>query len=133
MCICVDCARVTSCAAYHFVESKHEQPHMTENPTFTPREGSPTIHVNIRTIRNLEDRKREVERMWKEHKSETDRASLSQKDEYGSAHGEQQYDLSPAITYEYDVVKCADFLHDPGKVVFADGSFGLGMPVTDLI
>jgi len=49
MCICIDCQLVTSCKAYHFVERKHEQPHMTETPTFLPREGSPTIQVNIRT------------------------------------------------------------------------------------
>lgn len=117
MCICINCARVTNCAAYHFVESKHEQPHMTENPSFTPQDGSPTIHVNVRTIRNSEDRQREVERMWKEHKSETELATLNQ-DNVGDGvalHGEQKYDLSPAITYEYDVVKCADYVHDPGK------------------
>ena len=39
MCICIDCARVTNCAAYHFVESKHEQPHMNEKPTFEPVNG----------------------------------------------------------------------------------------------
>eukprot|EP00977_Amphora_coffeiformis_P016221 scaffold4957_cov152-Amphora_coffeaeformis.AAC.1 len=39
MCICIDCARVTNCAAYHFVETKHEQPHMNENPTFEPVDG----------------------------------------------------------------------------------------------
>ena len=32
MCICIDCSRVTNCQAYHFVETKHGQPHMTENP-----------------------------------------------------------------------------------------------------
>ena len=39
MCICIDCARVTNCAAYHFVETKHEQPHINENPTFEPIDG----------------------------------------------------------------------------------------------
>mmetsp|Transcript_6253 Transcript_6253/g.13920 ORF Transcript_6253/g.13920 Transcript_6253/m.13920 type:complete len:209 (-) Transcript_6253:370-996(-) len=48
MCICIDCSRVTNCRAYHFVETKHHQPHLTADPTFTPREGSPTIHVNVR-------------------------------------------------------------------------------------
>ena len=51
MCICINCKRVTDCAAYHFVETKHEQPHMTETPTFEPRDGSPTIHVHVRTVR----------------------------------------------------------------------------------
>ena len=38
-CICVDCAHVTNCAAYHFVETKHEQPHMNEKPTLEPVDG----------------------------------------------------------------------------------------------
>lgn len=112
MCICIDCARVTNCAAYHFVEGKHEQPHMTENPTFEPREGNPTIHVNIRTVRNDEDRKLEVERMWGEHKAETERAEA--KNQEGPLRGETKYDLTPVTTYEYDVVKCEDFVEDPG-------------------
>ena len=110
MCICIDCARVTNCAAYHFVETKHEQPHMTESPTFEPREGSPTIHVNVRTIRSSEDRQREIERMWREHKSETERAMQSQSEEEGPLYGETKYDLTPVTTYEYDVVKCEDFV-----------------------
>lgn len=32
MCICIDCSRVTNCQAYHFVETKHSQPHMSEDP-----------------------------------------------------------------------------------------------------
>lgn len=115
MCICIDCARVTNCAAYHFVESKHEQPHMTENPTFEPREGSPTIEVNIRTIRNSDDRQREIERMWREHKAETERAMETQGDDEDTPlFGETKYDLSPVTTYEYDVVECEDFLSDRG-------------------
>lgn len=113
MCICIDCARVTNCAAYHFVETKHEQPHMTQNPTFEPREGSPTIHVNVRTVRSTEDRQREIERMWREHKAETKKAMENSKDE-GPLYGETKYDLTPVTTYEYDVVKCEDFVSDPG-------------------
>jgi hypothetical protein len=41
---------------------------MTENPTFEPREGSPTIHVNVRTVRDG-NRQDEIARMWKEHKA----------------------------------------------------------------
>jgi acyl transferase domain-containing protein len=29
-------------------------------------------------------------------------------------HGETVYDLAPVTTYEYDVVKCADFVLDQG-------------------
>jgi hypothetical protein len=111
-CICIDCKWVTSCAAYHFVETKHEQPHMTENPTFEPREGSPTIHVNIRTIRTSEDRQAEVQRMWKEHQQETERALARGQDD-----GEEKYDLDPQVTYEYDVVACDDFVQDKGSWV----------------
>ena len=134
MCICVDCARVTNCAAYHFVETKHEQPHMTEDPTFEPQDGSPTIHVNIRSIRNREDQLKEVQRMWREHKAETERAEQAaameeeagavntakpnsndgDEDDPSGLHGSEVYDLTPMTTYEYDVVACADYVEDKG-------------------
>lgn len=79
-----------------------------------PQEGSPTIHVNVRTIRTAEDRKAELERMWGEHQQETAKAEAAGADEDGRLSGEQKYDLSPKTTYEYDVVKCADYVHDPG-------------------
>lgn len=90
---------------------------MTENPTFEPREGSPTIHVNVRTIRNSDDRKREIKRMWREHKSETENAMKTQTTDNGPLRGETKYDLTPVTTYEYDVVKCEDFVSDPGAWV----------------
>ncbi|ACB52731.1 unknown [Crocosphaera subtropica ATCC 51142] len=46
MCICVNCHYVDSCQTYHAVEEQHQQPHLTNNPTFDPKE--PTINVNIR-------------------------------------------------------------------------------------
>ena len=115
-CICIDCKWVTKCAAYHFVETKHEQPHMSENPTFEPREGSPTIHVNIRTIRTEEDREKEIQRMWKEHKAEEEKAAAATTSESDDTelHGDQVYDFAPMTTYEYDVVACEDFVEDKG-------------------
>jgi hypothetical protein len=131
-CICVHCKFVTSCAAYHFVETKHEQPHMTKDPTFTPREGSPTIQVHIRSIRTDEDRQAEIDRMWKEHAAETVRAEEQaqakkatsktntgdEEDDDASDEpvlvGETTYDFSPVTTYEYDVVECEDFIQDKG-------------------
>jgi hypothetical protein len=115
MCICIDCARVPNCSAYHFVEIKHEQPHMTDDPTFTPQEGSPTIHVNVRTVRSDSD-KEQAARMWQEHEAETAKAqdSASSSPETESLHGETVYDLTPVTTYEYDVVKCQDFVQDTG-------------------
>ena len=87
---------------------------MTANPTFVPREGSPTIHVNIRTIRNESDRQREMERMWREHAAETAKAEAVAAETGGPLVGETVYDFSPVTTYEYDVVQCEDFVEDRG-------------------
>lgn len=46
-CICVNCKFVDRCGAYHVVEAKHEQPHLSEAPDFNPRAGSPTVALNI--------------------------------------------------------------------------------------
>ena len=117
-CICVNCKWVTSCAAYNFVETKHEQPHMTEDPTFEPRNGSPTIHVNVRSIRNEDDQQKEIDRMWREHKLETERAEEAAPGEDDEPlHGAMKYDLAPVTTYEYDVVKCEDYVEDMGAWV----------------
>ncbi|CAJ1945875.1 unnamed protein product [Cylindrotheca closterium] len=117
-CICINCKYVTSCKAYHFVEEKHQQPHMTEDPTFEPRNGSPTIHVNVRIIRSSDDVKSEYERMYKEHEHETKKAEAEAggggDDKNAPLHGSAKYDLSPVTTYEYDVVKCEDYVEDMG-------------------
>ena len=113
MCICINCARVIDCKAYHFVESKHNQPHMTESPTFEPRDGAPTIHVNIRTV-TKENRQGEIDRMFQEHETETQRAKATQHKESDRLVGTTTYDLGSATTYEYDVVKCADYTEDLG-------------------
>lgn len=47
MCICINCHYVDRCKTYNAVETQHEQPHLTEAPTFEPNE--PSINVNIRT------------------------------------------------------------------------------------
>ena len=46
-CICINRGIVDRCRAYHVVESKHGQPHLTEQPDFVPRVGSTTIAINI--------------------------------------------------------------------------------------
>lgn len=46
MCICINCDYVDQCLTYHAVETQHQQPHLTETPTFEPT--NPTINVNIR-------------------------------------------------------------------------------------
>ena len=47
MCICVNCHYVDRCQTYHTVEEQPQQPHLSNSPTFEPKE--PTINVNIRT------------------------------------------------------------------------------------
>ena len=91
---------------------------MTENPTFTPRDGSPTIHVNVRQNKNNngggdgDDDDDVVARMWKEHKAEE--MDAQQQEASGESHGRTVYDLSARTTVEYDVVACADFVEDKG-------------------
>lgn len=46
MCICVNCDYVDRCLTYHAVEHQHQQPHLTESPSFEPAQ--PEINVNIR-------------------------------------------------------------------------------------
>lgn len=119
-CICVDCKFVTNCQAYHFVETKHEQPHMNENPNFTPVDGSPTIHVNVRTMRSPADRQAEAARMWREHKQQevqAEAAAAASDEQSGELHGQTVYDLSPVTTIEYDVVACESFVEDKGAWV----------------
>lgn len=45
MCICVNCHYVDSCITYHAVETNHQQPHLTDCPTFEP--DNPVINANI--------------------------------------------------------------------------------------
>ena len=121
-CICINCKWVTSCKAYHFVETKHEQPHMTSDPTFMPRDGSPKIHVNIRT-----EKSNSTSSIWSqiytEHSAEARRAmaeaETTEHDSEGSLSGPAlvgptKYSLEPTTTLEYDVVACEDFVEDQG-------------------
>ena len=69
---------------------------------------SPTIHVNVRTIRTKEDRQAEAERMWRDYKEEEAAADAT------NGHGQTVYDFSPVTTMEYDVVACESFVEDKG-------------------
>lgn len=86
---------------------------MTETPSFEPRDGSPTMNVNIRTVAN-EDRQREIERLYSEHEAETERARQTQNEDDGPLYGETVYNVGSFTTFEYDVVKCADYVEDLG-------------------
>lgn len=114
MCICINCARVTNCLAYHFVEEQHSQPHINKSPNWEPRNGSPTIQVHIRPDANRKAEKA-LDQMWNEHEDQTRRAeedSTKTKERHDdvSLFGEKQYDLSGITSYEYDVVECEDFV-----------------------
>ena len=94
---------------------------MSEHPTFTPRNGSPTIHVNVRTNRS-KNADEEMARLRREHASETERAQEKLGGENaaaaaaaeGTLHGEKVYNFAPVTTIEYDVVACQDFVLDKG-------------------
>jgi len=121
MCICINCARVTNCKAYHFVEEQHEQPHMNDDPTFEPVNGSPTMHVTSRVFKT-EEQATEADLMWKNHateqeKLEDDAKKRGQDPEVETLVGGTKYNFAPIIEIEYDVVACADYLHSPGSWV----------------
>mmetsp|Transcript_5615 Transcript_5615/g.18360 ORF Transcript_5615/g.18360 Transcript_5615/m.18360 type:complete len:137 (-) Transcript_5615:134-544(-) len=42
-CICVHCAYVDRCKAYHVIEEKHAQPHVSATPDFQPT--NPTVAI----------------------------------------------------------------------------------------
>ena len=93
-CICINCEHVTNCSAYHFVETQHSQPHVyTGDPLkmWEPLNGNPTINATIRS-------------------SSTNKSNL------------WSDSISPSVpatgsdtTVEYDVIKCASFVHSPDK------------------
>ncbi|KAL7515630.1 hypothetical protein ACHAXN_013285 [Cyclotella atomus] len=116
MCICIHCKHVTNCIAYHFVEKQHRQPHMNNDPTWEPRDGSPTIEVNIRKGRGIDE---ELAKMTVEHEEETRKAEEAfmrenngELPEDAILHGETKYDVSGAVAYEFDVVACEDFVEE---------------------
>mmetsp|Transcript_34919 Transcript_34919/g.58813 ORF Transcript_34919/g.58813 Transcript_34919/m.58813 type:complete len:161 (+) Transcript_34919:104-586(+) len=108
-CICVDCKWVDQCTSYHFVEEKHEQPHLTATPQFTPRPGSPGISVSIR---------KEGTDGARRHWNDDNDLSGDKSDVSGDADDGQRISISiPMFTTEYDVVRCADFQEDKGRWV----------------
>jgi hypothetical protein len=135
MCICINCSRVINCTAYHFVETKHEQPHITTHPTFTPRDGSPTIHVNVRTnrleMKNNNTRDDEPDPNESNKYSLLEENNTRQNNVMGNGISEildqntkqeatidHQHEsmysnsITPITTYEYDVVACEDYVED---------------------
>ena len=100
-CICINCKWVDRCATYHWVETQHEQPHVTEEPTFEPND--PQIQVFIRNERDGADG-----------------------GEGGAAGAAAEGDSAPEqileevldrtlLTTEFDVFKCDGFDEEKGK------------------
>jgi len=107
---------------------------MSETPTFLPREGSPTINVNIRTEPRKPKPPKEgggfdksddtVARMWKDQMREDDRTNGDERGGDGEPTRDASYYeetgtveaiyTNTTTTIEYDVVKCADFILDKG-------------------
>lgn len=111
---------------------------MTDTPTFLPREGSPTINVNIRTEQNrdIENEKDEKVSLWMDEieqlkiinnnkknndsTSTTSAAASSITDTDINTNTTNNTDTVMVVptttttrtTIEYDVVKCADFVRD---------------------
>lgn len=62
-CICINCKLVDRCKLYHWVETMHEQPHVTDDPTFDPAD--PQIQVFLRnetTVAESDDSEAQVVR-----------------------------------------------------------------------
>ena len=62
-CICINCKFVDQCKTYRWVEDMHEQPHVTDDPTFDPAD--PQIQVFLRnetTVAESDDSEAEVVR-----------------------------------------------------------------------
>mmetsp|Transcript_17155 Transcript_17155/g.28742 ORF Transcript_17155/g.28742 Transcript_17155/m.28742 type:complete len:141 (+) Transcript_17155:50-472(+) len=88
-CICINCKLVDRCQTYHWVESMHQQPHVTDSPDFDPND--PQIQVFIRT--------------------EEEAASLSEQSLNASDAGREHR----ILTTEYDVFACDAFALETGK------------------
>jgi hypothetical protein len=91
-CICINCKLVDQCATYHWVEMMHEQPHVTDMPTFEPND--PQIQVFIRNEGDAENAVRDAPD--------------------AGAEGDGGVRTS-VLTTEYDVFECDSFVEDAGK------------------
>jgi hypothetical protein len=134
-CICINCKWVDRCTSYHFVETKHEQPHLTPTPDFTPREGSPKVTVAIRREDEegariawdaVDDKNaKKGDAVGSQAAGGTGAAPPPSSD--GAPDKDEEYDHArhlemaalaiPKFTTEYDVVECADFVQDNGRWV----------------
>ena len=89
-CICINCKWVDRCQTYHWVETMHEQPHVTDEPDFDPND--PQIQVFIRK-EGVED------------------ADVNGAADDGSTDGMK----AAVLSTEYDVFECDEFTEEKGK------------------
>ena len=94
---------------------------MSEEPTFLPREGSPTINVNIRTEQRQPKAgdSENKPRMWKDQIQDDDDDDEVDEPKRDAKYYEETGTIetvktNTTTTIEYDIVKCADFLLDKG-------------------
>ena len=108
-CICINCKFVDRCTSYHFVEEKHDQPHLNKSPDFTPRPGSPRILVAIRR-----DGEPGARRSWDTMLHGGERRLSTEPSQ--SSEGVTSIEV-PVFTTEYDVVECEDYVEESGRWV----------------
>lgn len=102
-CICINCKWVDRCKTYHWVETQHQQEHVTEQPDFQPAD--PQIQVFIRQDPLDKDL------------DPITAAKASTRTPVGSLPEatEDFYDGPTITTTEFDVFACDAFEADEGK------------------
>mmetsp|Transcript_34506 Transcript_34506/g.52968 ORF Transcript_34506/g.52968 Transcript_34506/m.52968 type:complete len:193 (-) Transcript_34506:192-770(-) len=108
-CVCINCAFVVNCSIYHMVETQHEQPHMTPNPTFNPPEGAPKINIVTTHEEQTFDRDAFIAELAP-YKESMDQES----DEFKQILKNlvNKWAVPPMMEIEMDVVSCKSFVEE---------------------
>ena len=122
-CICINCRFVDRCTTYHWVETQHEQPHVTSGPDFEPSDpqsadGRRATHPRPRT----EDTDRPipfpdtpaVQVFIRSEAAAAAAAAAPGAPDAGSEEPEASKAQS-LLTTEYDVYRCDSFAEEKGK------------------
>ncbi len=105
MCICINCKFVDRCQAYRFVEEKHSQPFVSQNPDFMPRDGTPKMQVPWIDIFNVFTRVIDFRQVFIRKEGDAQQAQPT-----AGTVAEGSRPVSPlSTTIEYDVFECDDF------------------------
>ena len=120
MCICINCRWVDRCTTYHWVETQHDQAHLTLEPDFDPTD--PRIQVFIRS--DFEDEEEdEGESGGVAAESVGSAATAGDvagsvdagEDGKGSVDAGVQLLDGPSVTTEFDVYACDAFTEDGAR------------------